>query len=169
VLNPGAEARFDVKAALANGFSGPVSITAHAADSAPLIVSVTQPEVTPSQPASLVVGAQPGGMPQSYEVIVTASGGGLERSAPITVTMLNPPGITSVTFTGKLLTISAGPLGDLPRVFINGVDQTDKIKRVQGSLITIKGKKRPLGLASGENRIRVVRGQAVSAEYILRI
>jgi hypothetical protein len=54
-------------------------------------------------------------------------------------------------------------------VFINGVDQTDKIKRIQGSQITIKGKKRPLGLGSGENMIRVVRGQAASAEFILRL
>ncbi len=168
-LNPGAEARFELNAAFANGFSGPVSITARVEESAPLNMSVVEPGLTPSQPASLVVTAQQSGRPQSYDVIVTASGGGMDRSAAITVTLLDPPVISSATFTGKLLTITAATLGDLPRVFINGVDQTDKIKRAQGSQITIKGKKRPLGLASGENRIRVVRGQAASADYILRL
>jgi hypothetical protein len=130
---------------------------------------VVNAEVTPSQPASLVVTAQQGGVPQSYEVIITGSGGGIDRSAQITVTLVNPPVISSANFTGKLLTITAGTLGDMPRVFINGVDQSDKIKKVQGSQITIKGKKRPLGLGTGDNRLRVVRGQAASAEYILRL
>ena len=168
-LNPGAQTTFYLNAAFANGFSGPVTITAQAADSAPLDVSVVNAELTQSQPSGLVVTARQGGLPQSYEVIVTASGGGIERSAAINVTLLNPPVISSASFTGKLLTITAGTLGEMPRVFINGVDQTDKIKKVQGSQITIKGKKRPLGLGSGENSLRVVRGQAASAEYILRL
>jgi hypothetical protein len=167
-LNPGDQARFDLRAALSDGFSGPVSVTARVED-APLTVSVVEPGITPAQPATLVVTAQHGGMPQAYDVIVTASGGGIERSAAITVTLVEPPVISFATYTGKLLTISAGSLGGQPRVFINGVDQTDKIKRIQGSQITIKAKKRPLGLVSGQNRIRVVRGQAASAEFILRL
>ena len=93
----------------------------------------------------------------------------MERSAAITLTILDPPVISSASFIGKLLTIDAATLGELPRVFINGVDQTDKIKRVQGSQIMIKGKKKQLGLGGGANSIRVVRGQAASAEFILRL
>ena len=168
-LNPGDEAKFDLQGAFADGLSGPISIAAQVEGSAPLTLSIIDPSVTPSHAASLSVTAQRDAGPQSHEVIVTASGGGIERKASIIVTLLEPPVISFATFTGKLLTISAGTLGEQPRVFINGVDQTDKIKRIQGSQITIKGKKRPLGLGSGENRIRVVRGQAASAEFLLRL
>lgn len=168
-LNANGEASFDVGAAFANGFNEPVSITAAVDDGTPLNVSVVESNLTTSQAANLVVTARTGAEPQAYNVNVTAFGGGIERTAKLEVTVLDPPVITAATSVGKLLTITAAGLGELTRVFINGVEQTDKIKRIEGSQIVIKGKRRLVGLVAGDNRLRVVRGQAVSAEFILRL
>ena len=167
-INAAGEAEFNLRAAFANGFTGPVSITAQIDDPSAFNLSVAQPDVTPSQEARLVVRARQGIPAEAHSILVTASGGGLQRTARITVTMLDPPVISSAFFAGKLLTVTATGLGELTRVFVNGVDRTEMIKRIQGSQITIKGKKKKLGLVGGENRIQVVRGQA-AGEFVLRL
>jgi hypothetical protein len=167
-INAGGEAIFNLRAAFANGFSQPVSITAQVDEPAAFNLSIVQPDVTSSQPARLVVGAKQGIPAEAHSILVTASGGGLERTGRITVTLLDPPVISSAFFAGKLLTVTATGLGELPRVFVNGVDRTEMIKRIQGSQITIKGKKKKLGLVDGENRIQVTRGQA-AGEFIFRL
>lgn len=168
-VNAGEEATFDIKAAFANGFNAPVSITAQAEGNAPLNISINQPNLTQAQPATIKVSAQPGSQAEAYNINIRAAGGGLERTAGITVTVLDPPIISNVKYSGKKLTITVNDQGSLPRVFINGIDRTDQIKSNSGPQIKMKGKKAVLGFVSGNNRIRVVRGQAASAEFILRL
>ncbi len=168
-INPGEEITFDFEAAFANGFNEPVSITAQADESAPLDISIVQPNLTPSAPASLIVSSHREGQPQAYNITITASGGGIERKALVTVTLLDPPVISSVKSKGRKLIIKADNAGELPRVFINGVDRTDKIKSFSAPKIKLKGDRTALGLVTGNNSIRVVRGQAASAEFILRL
>jgi hypothetical protein len=167
VMNPDGEARFDIGAAFADGFSGPITIKAQADDDAPLKFSVIQSSLTPSEPAALVVSARPGAPLQSYNFTITGTAAGIERAAKATITLPDPPVITSATYVGKILTVNVRA-GSMPRLFINGVEHTDKIKNLSESEMIVKGKKGVLGLVAGDNRIRVVRGQAASADFILR-
>jgi hypothetical protein len=167
-INIDGEAKFDITAAFADGFSEPLSISAQADEGAPLTISILQPTLTPSQNATLVVSAQQPKQPQTYNLTIKGSAAGIERTTRVTIALLDPPVISSVTYAGKLLTVSVDSPGAVPRVFINGVEHTDKIKKISESAITIKGKKGVLGLVAGDNRIRVVRGQAASPEFILR-
>jgi hypothetical protein len=169
MMNAGEQVTFDLAAAFGSGFGEPLSVVARVDEGVPLEVTIPEPVLMPSQPASLVVRAKQGALPEAYLINVTASGGGLERTAKLTVTVLDPPVISSATFAGKKLTIRTSAPGQLPRVFVNGVEQTDRIKRTEGTQIVIKGKKRALGLVGGENRLRVVRGQAASDEFVLRL
>jgi hypothetical protein len=166
VMSPDGEARFDIRAAFANGFSEPITVSAGADEATPLDFSIVQPTLTPSQPATLVVRARPGAPLQSYHFTIRGSASGIERTAKATVTLPDPPVITSATYVGKLLTLSVRA-GSMPRLFINGVEHTDKIKKLTESEIVVKGKKGVLGMVAGDNRIRVVRGQGVG-EFILR-
>lgn len=167
-INVGGEAAFDLTAAFADSFNETVSITAQAEDM-PLDISINQSNLTPSQPATLTVSAQPGGQFEAYNITVRAAGGGIERTAKITVTLLDPPVISSAKYKGKKLTITVNNQGSLPRVFINDIDRTNTIKSNSGLQIRITGKKAALGFIKGNNRIRVVRGQAASSEFILRL
>ena len=169
------QANFNLLAAFGSGFSDSLSLAAAVDGSAGVNVSLPQPMITPTQNGSLIVTPQAGASPQSYSVNITAIGGGIQRSARVEVTVVDPPVISSATMEGKLLTITVSNIGNPqlllnPRVLINGVDQTDKIKRFEGSNIVIKGKKGILGIVPGtDNRLRVVRGPAASEEFILRL
>ena len=167
-INLDGEAKFDITAAFANGLTEPISITAQADEGAPLNLSILQSTLTPSRNATLVVSAQQPKQAQTYTLTITGSAAGIERRAMVTITLLDPPVIASATYAGKLLTVTLNNPGTVPRIFINGVEHTDKIKKIAASEITIKGKKGVLGLVAGDNRIRVVKGQASSAEFILR-
>jgi hypothetical protein len=167
-INIDGEAKFDITAAFADDFSNPVAISAQADEGAPLDIAILQSTVTPSQGATLVVSAQQPKQPQTYNLTIKGTAAGIERTATVTITLLDPPVISSATYAGKLLTVSVDSPGVVPRVLINGIEHTDKIKKISESVITIKGKKGVLGLLAGDNRIRVVRGQAASAEFILR-
>jgi alpha-N-arabinofuranosidase len=166
-INIDGEARFDITAAFASDVTEPISITALTDETAPLNLSIVQSTLTNSQPATLLVRAQPGSPLQSYNITIKGTGAGIERTAKATVTLLDPPVISSATYVGKFLTVSVRA-GSVPRLFINGVEHTDKIKNLSESEIIVKGKKGILGLVAGDNRIRVVRGQAASADFILR-
>ncbi len=167
-INIDGEAKFDITAAFANGFNEPISISAQADEGAPLNISILQSTLTPSQSATLVVSAQQPTQLQTYNVTIKGSAAGIEQAALVTVTLLDPPVISSATYAGKFLTVTVNSPGSVPRLFINGVEHTDKIKSISGSEIILKGKKGVLGLVAGDNRIRVVKGQASSAEFILR-
>jgi alpha-N-arabinofuranosidase len=166
-INIDGEARFDITAAFAPDLTEPVSITAQADEGRPLNISISQSTVTPSQPATLVVSPRQGSPLQSYNITLKATAAGIERTAKTMVTLLDPPVISTATYVGKILTINVRA-GSVPRVFINGVEHTDKIKNLSESEIIVKGKKGILGLVAGDNRIRVVRGQAASTDFILR-
>lgn len=168
-INRDGQAEFDIRAAFADSFNSAVSISAQTDQGTPLDVSVGQSNVTRSQPATLIVSAGPDSEPQSYNITIKATGGGLERTSRITVTVLDPPVITSVKYKGKKLTITVNNQGSLPRLLINGVDRTDRIKTNSGSKLKIKGDRNALGFTNGNNRILIVRGQAASSEFILRL
>jgi len=168
-INRGGQAEFDIRAAFADNFNGAVSITTQADQGAPLDISIGQSNLTRSQPATLMVSARSDSEPQSYNITIRAMGGGREQTSRVTVTVLDPPIITSVKYKGKKLTITAGNQGSQPRLFINGTDRTDRIKTISGSKLKIKGDRTDLGFTDGNNRIRVVRGQAASDEFILRL
>lgn len=165
-INAGGEARFDITAAFANNLTEPVLITAQTDEGKPLNISITQSTLTASQLATLIVTPRQGSPLQSYTFIIKGTAAGIERTARAMVTLSDPPVISSATYVGKILTISVRA-GSVPRLFINGVEQTDKIKKLSESEIIVKGKKGVLGLVAGDNRIQVVRGQAVG-EFILR-
>ncbi len=164
-INVGEDAEFDIAAVFANGFDAPVSISAEADETTPLDISMVQPTLTSSQKASLIVSAEPNSPPQSYNVTIRASGGGVEKTARLTVTVMNPPIVNSAKYNGKKLIIKAEGLGEQPRVIINGLDRTDRIKSISGSKIKIKGKKEELGIVAGDNTIRVVRGLSYSDAF----
>lgn len=167
-INFDGEAEFDITAAFADDFNEPVSITAQTDETAPFDVTITEPNLTRSQSATLRVSPQSNIQAEAYNISVKAVGGGVERMARITVTLLDPPVISAVKYKGRKMTITVSDQGELPRVFINGVDRTDRIKANSGAKIKIKGDRAALGVISGNNRIRVLRGQAASSEFILR-
>jgi photosystem II stability/assembly factor-like uncharacterized protein len=70
----------------------------------------------------------------------------------------NPrPTIDSASFDGKKkLTISGSAFGEAPRVLINGVDKSGKIKSSSDSSMTVKGKSNKLGLTEGDNTVQVI-------------
>jgi alpha-N-arabinofuranosidase len=162
-------ATFDVDAAFADGFQEPITLSAQVDDGAPLDVAIVQAGVSASQTGSLLVTPMAGGHPDAYSITLTGSAGGVDRTATINVTLLDPPVITSATYVGKKLTLTTTDPGPMPRVFVNGVDQTDKIKKRKGDQIVVKAKKKILGLNPGDNRVRIVKGQAASAEFLLRL
>lgn len=81
----------------------------------------------------------------------------MNASLTMTAVFSRGPAIRSVTQqTAKLLIIDGVNFGQSPRVLINDVDRSSFIKTMSTSSITLKGKKKKLGLLTGENRIQVI-------------
>jgi photosystem II stability/assembly factor-like uncharacterized protein len=74
------------------------------------------------------------------------------------------PTISSAEFqTAKLLVISGSGFGSSPTIFINDVEQTDKIKKSNNSTITLKAKAKLMGIKAGDNTIKVVSGNGIAS------
>jgi hypothetical protein len=70
--------------------------------------------------------------------------------------------------TAKLLVISGSGFGSSPTIFINDVEQTDKIKKSNDSTVTLKTKAKLMGIKAGDNTIKVVSANGTASNvYIL--
>jgi len=80
------------------------------------------------------------------------------------------PSISAAAFqTTKLLVISGSNFGSSPRIFINDVEQTERIKKSNNLSITLKAKAKALGVKAGDNTIKVISANsAASNVYTLR-
>jgi hypothetical protein len=79
------------------------------------------------------------------------------------------PEITGVGFEGKKLTIQGARFGSNLRVIINGADRSGFITSTSETTIQLKGKKKKLGLKSGENTVQVIDANGESNMFILRL
>jgi hypothetical protein len=79
------------------------------------------------------------------------------------------PSISSVSLSGKILTISGSSFGAAPRVTINDVDESDFINAASSSQIVLRGKSKKMNLRSGPNQIRVVNAGQTSQAFVLNI
>ncbi|HKS39816.1 MAG TPA: S8 family serine peptidase [Blastocatellia bacterium] len=78
------------------------------------------------------------------------------------------PTINSITFDGKKnLRIEGGSFGLSPRVMINNVDRSKFIKSIANLSISLKAKRKKLGLNDGDNTVQVIDANGVRSNVAL--
>jgi hypothetical protein len=96
---------------------------------------------------------------------------GPSANSRVTIPGGSAPAIGSASFNGtKKLSISGQGFGSSPRVLINNIDKTDRLKSSSDTSLKLKGKASALGLTSGDNTIRVVHASGAGSNvYVLRL
>jgi hypothetical protein len=81
------------------------------------------------------------------------------------------PVITNITWDGKKkFNIEGTGFDDQPRVLINHVDQTDRLKSIEVTLLKFKAKAKKLGLVTGDNTVQVINSNdAVSNVFTFKL
>ena len=80
------------------------------------------------------------------------------------------PEIADVDFNGKKkLTIQGSRFSGNSRVIINGSDRTDLITSVSETTIRLKGRKKKLGLVTGDNAVQIIDANIASNVFVLRL
>jgi photosystem II stability/assembly factor-like uncharacterized protein len=79
----------------------------------------------------------------------------------------NRPVISNVDFNGvKALVITGSNFGSAPQVFINGVNQAERLRTFSDTKLKLKGKANQFGFQSGDNLIKVVGDGGISSETV---
>ena len=78
------------------------------------------------------------------------------------------PEIISASFAAKVLTITGGGFGPAPKVLVNGADRSMYVTAVATNTITLRAKRKLLGLVSGPNEVEVI-GEGGQATNVFTI
>jgi hypothetical protein len=119
--------------------------------------------------------APPTGSIGTFIVSVRATDDGnppLSATRDFSLTVTPPaPVINQVVFDGKkTFTIVGTRFGSAPRVFINNVDRSSKIKGRSDTAITVKAKPAKIGLKPGDNQIQVIDSAGnISNTFVFRL
>ena len=155
-----------------NGFSHAVDLRYFTSAEIPgVTLQLSDKTVEPGGAATLAVTADSGAQPSSLSLRLRATGEFTAHASDISVTVISAPIIDSASFDGKkTLTILGSEFGSGPRVLINAVDRTARITSASDTAIVLSGKKKKLGLHTGENKIVVIDlAGTSSAEYVLTL
>ena len=119
--------------------------------------------VNPGDTTTITVTAEPDAPLSTSSIRLQAEGEYTAHAADIPVTVVTVPVISSATFAKKILTIQGTDFGTGPRVLVNGADHTAQVTSATDTAITLKGKKKKLGLHAGQNTIVLIDSAGTSS------
>ena len=131
-------------------------------------VSLSDKTVNPGGTVTVTVTANAAAPLSTSSIRLQSEGEYTAHAADIPVTVVTVPVIGSATYAKKILAIQGSDFGATPKVFVNGADHSAQITSTTDTSISLKGKKKKLGLHTGENRIVVVDAAGTSSdEFVL--
>jgi hypothetical protein len=133
-------------------------------------LSLSDRSVEPGGTATITVTAEPDVPLSTSSIRLQSEGEYTAHAADIPVTVVTVPVINSATYAKKTLTIQGSDFGSAPKVFVNGADHSAQITSATDTSVSLKGKKKKLGLHAGENRIVLVDSAGTSSgECVLNL
>jgi photosystem II stability/assembly factor-like uncharacterized protein len=158
-ISLGGTATFTLKVQRIGAFDRSVRLAAAASPpSGRVTARLSSETVAPGGTATLTVTISDG-PPLSTRVLVSGTAGGVTRTLPLVVSAgsfsAKGPRITGLSAGRNRYTISGAGFGQAPRVLVNGVDRTGRVRRASDAEVVIVGTPEQLGLVPGENHIQV--------------
>jgi hypothetical protein len=133
-------------------------------------VTLSDRAAEPGGSVTITVTADAAAPLSTSSIRLQAEGEYTVHAADIPVTVITAPAISSASYAKKILTIQGSDFGASPQVLINGADRSAQITNTTDTSLSLKGKKKKLGLHAGENRIQVIDSAGTSsAEFVLNL
>lgn len=172
-IGQGEAVNFTVRAQGVNGYTLPINLSATVSPAnSTLNLSFTSVSITPGGNVTFRVATTGSTPPGTYSITISGNSSGLIRNTAVNVVVTQGlPKIEAVEYSPpKLVLITGSKFSTAPRVFINGVDRSEYLKKAGDTSIKLKGKANKLGLVTGNNTIQVVDASGqVSNTFTLRL